>query len=87
MGILSWIFVGLIAGWLAGVVMKGRGYGILGDILIGIVGALIGGYLATGLFGVADPVNGFNAGTLVVAFLGSIVTIALVRLLPGPSPV
>jgi uncharacterized membrane protein YeaQ/YmgE (transglycosylase-associated protein family) len=87
MGILSWVIVGLIAGWLAGVVIKGRGYGLLGNILIGIVGALIGGYLATGLLGIADPINGVNVGTIVVAFLGAVVTIALVRLLPGPSPV
>lgn len=44
MGILAWIIVGLIAGWLAGAVMKGRGYGILGDMLLGIVGAVVGGF-------------------------------------------
>ena len=87
MGILSWMIVGLLAGWLAGVVMKGRGYGLVGNILIGIIGALVGGYLASALLNIGDPVNGVNIGTIVVAFLGSIVTIALVRLLPGPSPI
>jgi uncharacterized membrane protein YeaQ/YmgE (transglycosylase-associated protein family) len=87
MGILSWILVGLVAGWLAGVVMKGGGYGILGDIIIGIIGALLGGFLASALFGAGDALTGFNITTLVIAFLGSIVLIALVRVLPGRSPV
>lgn len=60
MSILSWILVGLIAGWLAGVVMRGGGYGVLGDIIVGIVGALVGGFLATNLFGVPGAVDGFN---------------------------
>ncbi len=87
MGILSWIIVGLIAGWLAGAVMRGRGYGILGNIVIGIVGALIGGFLAGALFNMPDAVNGINVGSIIVAFLGAIVLIAIVRALPGPSSV
>ena len=87
MGILSWIIVGLIAGWLAGIVMRGRGYGLLGDIVIGIVGAVIGGFLAGALFNTPDAVNGINIGSIVVAFLGAIVLIAVVRALPGPSSV
>ncbi len=87
MGILSWIIVGLIAGWLAGAVMRGHGYGILGNIVIGIVGALIGGFLAGALFNTPDAVNGINIGSIVVAFLGAIVLIAIVRALPGPSRV
>lgn len=87
MGILSWIIVGLIAGWLAGMVMKGGNYGVLGDIILGIIGAIVGGFLAGALFGVPDPVSGINVTTLVVAFLGAIVVIAIVRALPGRSPV
>jgi uncharacterized membrane protein YeaQ/YmgE (transglycosylase-associated protein family) len=87
MGILSWIIVGLIAGWLAGAVMRGRGYGVLGNIVIGIIGALIGGFLAGALFNTPDAVNGINIGSIVVAFLGAIVLIAIVRALPGQSPV
>jgi uncharacterized membrane protein YeaQ/YmgE (transglycosylase-associated protein family) len=87
MGILSWILVGLIAGWLAGLVMKGSGYGVVGDILLGIVGALVGGFLASALFNTGDPLTGFNLTTLVVAFLGAIVVVAIVRALPGRSPV
>jgi uncharacterized membrane protein YeaQ/YmgE (transglycosylase-associated protein family) len=87
MGILSWIIVGLIAGWLAGVVMKGGGYGVVGDIIIGIIGALIGGFLASALFGAGDTLTGFNITTLIVAFLGAVILIAIVRALPGRSPV
>lgn len=83
MGILSWIIVGLIAGWLAGVIMRGSGYGILGDIVLGIIGALIGGFLASAVFGIQSPVSGFNLGTLIVALLGAIFVVAIVRALPG----
>jgi uncharacterized membrane protein YeaQ/YmgE (transglycosylase-associated protein family) len=79
MNILSWIVVGLIAGWLAGMVMKGGGYGVLGDIIVGIVGALIGGYLATNLFGIPGAVNGINLTSIIVAFLGAVVAIGIVR--------
>ncbi len=85
MSILSWIVVGLIAGWLAGHVMKGRGYGCLGDIVVGILGAVVGGFLATLLFG-GDYISGFNLGTILVAFLGAVILIWLVRALPGRSP-
>lgn len=79
MGILSWIIVGLIAGWLAGVVMRGGGYGLLGDILVGIVGAIIGGFLAGALFGVPNPVNGVNVTSIIIAFLGAVILIAILR--------
>jgi uncharacterized membrane protein YeaQ/YmgE (transglycosylase-associated protein family) len=85
MGILSWIIIGLIAGWLAGVIMKGSGYGILGDIVLGIIGALIGGFLASAVFNIPSPVSGFNLGTLIVALLGAIFVVAIVRALPGRS--
>jgi uncharacterized membrane protein YeaQ/YmgE (transglycosylase-associated protein family) len=87
MGLLSWIIVGLIAGWLAGVVMKGSGYGVVGDIILGIIGALVGGFLASALFGIVDPLSGIDVTTLIVAFLGAVVVVAVVRALPGRSPV
>jgi len=87
MGILTWIIVGLIAGWLAGLVVKGSGYGVLGDILLGIIGAVVGGFLAAAIFGVVNPVSGFSITTLVVAFIGAVVLVAIVRALPGRSPV
>lgn len=85
MGILAWIIVGLIAGWLAGLVMKGSGYGIIGDVILGIIGALVGGFLAGALFGVEDPLSGIDLPTLLVAFLGAVVTVAIVRLIARPT--
>lgn len=87
MGLITWLVVGLVAGWLAGQVMKGGGYGLIGDIVVGVVGAVLGGFLASALLKVPDPVNGFNLQTLVIAFLGAVLLIWLVRLLPGRSPV
>jgi uncharacterized membrane protein YeaQ/YmgE (transglycosylase-associated protein family) len=87
MGILAWLIVGLIAGWLAGLVMKGGGYGIVGDIVVGILGALIGGFLAGVVLGVPDAVNGINLVSIVVAFIGAVILVAIVRALPGRSPV
>jgi uncharacterized membrane protein YeaQ/YmgE (transglycosylase-associated protein family) len=83
MGLLTWIIVGLIAGWLAGLVMKGGSYGILGDIILGIIGAIVGGFLAGALFGVPDPISGIDLSTILVAFLGAVVVVAIVRALSG----
>ena len=83
MGILAWIVVGLIAGWLAGEIMRGSGFGLLGNIIVGIVGALLGGFLATALFNISDPLTGIDITSIIVAFLGSVVLLALLRLLRG----
>ena len=77
-GLLWWIVVGLIAGWLAGKVMKGSGHGIAMDIVIGMVGAVIGGFLFGTLGGF--PFGGL-IGSVVVAFVGSVILIWLARLL------
>jgi len=87
MGIIAWIVVGLIAGWLAGVVMRGGGFGVVGDIIVGILGALIGGFLASAVFGMPDAVNGINVMSIIVAFLGAVILVAILRALPGRSPV
>jgi uncharacterized membrane protein YeaQ/YmgE (transglycosylase-associated protein family) len=79
MGILAWIVVGLVAGWLASVVMRGGGYGLIGDIIVGVVGALIGGFLAATLFNIPDAVNGINVTSIFVAFLGAVILIAILR--------
>jgi uncharacterized membrane protein YeaQ/YmgE (transglycosylase-associated protein family) len=79
MGIVAWIVVGLVAGWLAGTVMRGGGYGLVGDIVVGIVGALVGGFVAANFLGMPDAVNGINIGSIVVAFLGAVVVIAILR--------
>ena len=83
MSILAWIVVGLIAGWLAGKVTRGSGYGLIGDIILGVVGALVGGFLATNVFGMGDMVSGINLTTLIVAFLGAVVVVVVVGLLSG----
>jgi uncharacterized membrane protein YeaQ/YmgE (transglycosylase-associated protein family) len=86
MGFLSWLIVGLVAGWLANMVMRGGRGNMVTDIVVGVIGAIVGGWLAGALFGVPNAVNGVNLGSIVVAFLGAIVAIAIVRALPGRSP-
>jgi uncharacterized membrane protein YeaQ/YmgE (transglycosylase-associated protein family) len=81
MGILGWILLGLIAGWLAGILVKGSGYGIIGDVILGILGALVGGWIGSRLMGL--DVTGFNLESLVVAVLGAIVVIFIARLIAG----
>jgi len=66
-GIVACIAVGLLAGWLAGFVMKGAGYGIMGDIVMGLLGAVIGGLL----FGFLVTGDAGFWGSIVVAFLGA----------------
>lgn len=83
MGILSWIVVGLIAGWLAGMVMKGGGYGLVGDIIIGVVGGLLGGWIATTFLHIGAGVNGINVESILVAFAGAVVLLIGMRLLGG----
>ena len=86
MNLISWLVVGLIAGWLAAQIMRGGGYGLVGNITVGIVGALLGGFLAAIMFG-GDYLSGINLNTILVAFLGSIVFIAVLRMLPGGTRV
>ena len=77
-GLVWWILVGLIAGWLAGKVMKGGGFGPLMDIVIGMVGAIIGGWVF-GLLGIYS--NGGLIGSILVAFVGAVILIWLVRMI------
>jgi uncharacterized membrane protein YeaQ/YmgE (transglycosylase-associated protein family) len=77
--IIWWLVVGLIAGALAGLVMRGGGYGIVGDIVVGLVGALIGGFLAS-LIGLGS--SGL-IGTIIIAFIGACVFIAILRAVSG----
>lgn len=82
-GIIAWIVVGLVAGWLAGVMMSGGGYGLVRDTLLGLVGALIGGFV-TGFFVQGDA--GFW-GSIVVAFIGACILVGIVRMMsPGRLP-
>lgn len=79
MDLLTWLIVGLIAGVLASLVMGGTGYGLIGDIIIGIVGAFVGGWLFRTL-GVTTPFGGL-AGVIFVAFVGAVVLLFLLRLI------
>lgn len=82
MGWLAWLIVGAIAGWLASMVMKtNRQQGLLMDILVGIIGAFIGGFLFN-QFGTSG-VTGFNIWSIFVAFTGAVVLLALIRLFSG----
>ncbi|MGZ3584151.1 MAG: GlsB/YeaQ/YmgE family stress response membrane protein [Ktedonobacterales bacterium] len=83
MGILAWIIVGGIAGWLASLVVRGTGLGLIGDIIVGIVGGLIGGFLLSLLLPGSFSVTGFNIGSIIVAFIGAVVLLLLVRLFTG----
>ena len=75
---IYWLVVGLIAGWLAGLVMKGGGYGIIVDILLGIVGGFLGGWLF-GQLGIW-PAGGM-LGSIIVAFVGAVILVGITRLL------
>lgn len=81
MGILAWIVLGLVAGWLAGLLVKGSGYGIVGDIVLGIVGALVGGFISSTVMG--WDVTGFNLSSILIATLGAIVVIMIARAVSG----
>jgi uncharacterized membrane protein YeaQ/YmgE (transglycosylase-associated protein family) len=81
---LAWLVVGAVAGWLAGQFMKGSGYGLVGDIIMGILGALVGGFIASAL-GLGGAMG--IIGTTIVAFIGAVILIAVIRALPGRSPV
>lgn len=79
MNILTWILVGLVAGVLASLVMGGTGYGIVGDIIIGICGAFVGGWLLAKL-GANVPVGGLG-GVIIVAFIGAVVLLFILRVI------
>lgn len=82
--IIAWIVLGAIAGWLAGLLVKGdEGLGVIGHIVLGIVGALVGGFLAGVLLKV-DVINGpLSISSIVVAVIGAIIVVVVVNALMG----
>jgi uncharacterized membrane protein YeaQ/YmgE (transglycosylase-associated protein family) len=81
-GIIAWLVVGLSAGWLAGAAMKGSGYSLVVDMILGLVGAVIGGVL----LGLVTTGSVGLLGTILVAFVGACVLITVVRFVaPGES--
>jgi uncharacterized membrane protein YeaQ/YmgE (transglycosylase-associated protein family) len=81
-GVFTWLLIGLIAGWLAGLMMKGGGYGIIGDIIVGLIGSFVGGFLLSFF---VDGIVGFW-GSILVAFVGACVLIFVVRAIAGRQP-
>lgn len=74
-GLIWFLLIGLIAGWLAGRVMRGGGYGVVGDMVVGVIGALLGGWL----FGLLGIGAGGLLGAIITAFVGAVILIALLR--------
>ncbi len=79
-GLIAWLIVGLVAGFLASMVMRGGGYGILGDIIVGVVGAFLGGLVAN-LLGFGGSTG--LIGSIIVAFIGACILIAILRAVAG----
>jgi uncharacterized membrane protein YeaQ/YmgE (transglycosylase-associated protein family) len=81
---LAWLIVGAIAGWLAGLLVKGdEGLGVIGHVLLGLAGALIGGYVV-GLVTGNDPMDGeFDLSTIITAVVGAVVLVLLGSMLMG----
>ena len=76
--IIIWLIVGAIAGWLAGNIMKGGGFGLIGDLVVGVVGSFIGGYLF-GYLGLGNAYGTF--GEIGMATVGAIVLLGVIRLI------
>jgi uncharacterized membrane protein YeaQ/YmgE (transglycosylase-associated protein family) len=83
MGIISWIVVGLIAGWLAGLLVKGGGYGCVGDIIVGVIGGLLGGWGASYFLHIGDPMSGINIESIGIALVGAVVFVVILRMISG----
>jgi uncharacterized membrane protein YeaQ/YmgE (transglycosylase-associated protein family) len=84
MNIIAWLVLGAIAGYLAGFLVKGdEGLGIIGHVILGIVGALVGGFLASVLFNV-DPIDGvFDISSIVTATIGAVLVVLVVGAING----
>jgi uncharacterized membrane protein YeaQ/YmgE (transglycosylase-associated protein family) len=84
MSIIAWIVLGAIAGYLAGLLVKGdEGLGVIGHIVLGIVGALVGGFLAGALFN-TKPIDGpLDPSSIVVSVIGAIIVVVVVSMLMG----
>jgi uncharacterized membrane protein YeaQ/YmgE (transglycosylase-associated protein family) len=81
---LAWVVVGAIAGWLAGLLVKGdEGLGVIGHVVLGLVGALLGGWVVSQVTG-NDPMDGvFDISTILTAVIGAVVVVLVVSMLMG----
>ena len=83
MGIISWLVVGAIAGWLAGMLVKGdESLGVIGHIVLGIIGGIVGGFIAGALTG-GDYITGINITTIVVAVIGAVIAVVGYNMIRG----
>ncbi len=88
MGLISWLVVGAIAGWLAGYLVKGdESLGVIGHIVLGIIGGLVGGFIAGALTGGKDYISGINITTIVVAVIGAVIVVVGWNFIRGRSRV
>lgn len=78
MDLLWFLIVGIVAGWLAGVLVKGGGFGLVGDLIVGVIGAVLGGWLFSSM---GASAGGGLLGSIVVATIGAVVLLFIVRLL------
>lgn len=79
-GIIAWIVIGIVAGWLAGVIMPGRGFGLIGDLIVGLIGAFVGGLLMD----VLTPDQNFGFwGSLLIALIGACILVAIIHAIGG----
>ena len=81
-GIIAWIIIGVIAGWLTGKLMKGSGYGFFIDMVVGLVGAVIGGFIASHL-GIAPPGQQGMIVSIIIAVIGAVILTWIVRVISG----
>lgn len=79
-GIIAWIVLGLLAGWLAGIIMPGKGFGIVGDLIVGLIGAFLGGLIMNLL--APDATFGFW-GSLLVAIIGACILVGIIHAVTG----
>ncbi|MCL2310383.1 MAG: GlsB/YeaQ/YmgE family stress response membrane protein [Proteobacteria bacterium] len=75
-GLIIWLVIGAVAGWLAGLLVKGRGFGLIGNVVVGIVGAFIGGLLLPHLFAISGIL-----GALIYAVIGAVILLVLISLI------
>ena len=77
-GIIAWLIIGVVAGWLAGKIVEGGGFGLIVDIIVGVVGAFIGGWLA-GIAGI--NIGGGLISSIIVAVIGAVILLFVLRLI------
>lgn len=79
-GVIAWLIIGILAGWLAGVVMPGKGFGLVGDLIVGLIGAFLGGLIMN----ILTPDQNFGFwGSFLVALIGACILVAIIHAVGG----